>query len=380
MHVCFLTGEYPTKGISQGGVGSFVYTLAHKLVENKVSVTVIGLYSIDREKTEVEDGIRIIRLPLSTRRWASFIPNTQMMRNKLIEICKSDNPIDILEGPELSFAFMRGKMSFKKVIRMHGGHHFFAVTLGKKPTIWRGWQEKQSFKNADCVCAVSDYVAQTTKDLLHLTCPITTIYNPIELNEFYQTDPTKAVRHSVLFVGTVCEKKGVRQLILSLQYLIDKYPDIQLNIAGRDWHSKEIPSYIGMLQKEMPAELLQHVTFIGSVEHNYIPKLIETAQICVYPSLMESFGIAWIEALAMGKPLVGSKIGPAYEIFKEGETGLLCDPYSPESISEKIAYFFDNETVAAEMGLKARKNIINRFGVDQLVQENIAFYKSCLNK
>lgn len=380
MHICFLTGEYPTKGMPQGGIGSFVYTLAHKLVENDILVTVIGLYPIDKEIIEIEDGIRIVRLPLCKRRWASFLQNNKILSDKLKELCQSDNPIDILEGSELSFAFMSGKMPFKKVIRMHGGHHFFAVTLGNRPVFWRGWQEKQSFKNADYVCAVSDYVAKTTKELLHLACPIKTIYNPIELNEFYQANPDKAIYHTVLFVGTVCEKKGVRQLILSLQYLIDKYPDIHLNIAGRDWYNKEIPSYIGKLQKEMPVDLLQHVTFLGPVEHNDIPKLIETAQICVYPSLMESFGIAWIEALAMGKPLVGSKIGPAYEIFKDGETGLLCDPYSPESVAEKISYYFENELLAVEIGSKARKDIINRFSVDNLVQENIVFYKSCLNK
>lgn len=379
MHICFLTGEYPTEGLAQGGIGSFVYTLAHRLVENGVKVTVLGLYKIEKEYTEVDGGITVIRLPYSKRRFASFLYNKKVLNKELKKLGQSDYPIDILEGSELSFAFLGHKGTFKKIIRMHGGHHFFAVTLGKKPAFWRGWQERQSFKHADYVCAVSDFVANKTRELLHLTCPITTIYNPIELNEFYQANPAKAVRHSLLFVGTVCEKKGVRQLILSLQYLINKYSDIQLNIVGRDWHSKEIPSYISLLKKEMPAELLQHVIFLGSVEHKNIPKLIEAAQICVYPSLMESFGIAWIEALAMGKMLVGSKIAPAYEIFKDGETGLLCDPYSPESIAEKISYCFDNEDVATEMGLKARMDIIDRFSVDNLVHKNICFYKSCLN-
>lgn len=380
MHICFLTGEYPTKGMSQGGIGSFVYTLAHKLVDNNISVTVVGFYPIDNEITEFEDGIRVVRLPHSKRRWASFLQNNRILKNKLEELCQAEDPIDILEGSELSFAYMHGKKPFKKVIRMHGGHHFFAVTLGKKPAIRKSWQERQSFKNADYVCAVSDYVAKTTKELLHLTCRIPTIYNPIALDEFYQANPDYAIHHSVLFVGTVCEKKGVRQLILSLQFLIEKYPDIRLNIAGRDWHGKETVSFIGMLKKEMPAELLRHVAFLGSIEHHNIPKLIETAQICVYPSLMESFGIAWIEALAMGKPLVGSRVGPANEIFKDGQTGLLCDPYSPKSIAEKISYFFDNEDVASEMGVEARKDIIDRFSVNLLVKKNIEFYNSCLTQ
>lgn len=378
MHICFLTGEYPTQGKSQGGVGSFVYTLAHKLVKKGISVTVIGFYDINQELTEIEDGINVIRLPQSKWRFARFINNRHILDDKLNRICNSDNPIDILEGPELSFAFMKRKTSFKKVIRMHGGHHFFSVTLGKKPAMWRSWQEKRSFKNADYVCAVSDYVAQTTKELLHLTCPIKTIYNPIELKEFYQADNSKAVKHTILFVGTVCEKKGVRQLILSLHFLIEKYPDIKLRIAGRDWRSNEISSYITMLKRDMPDELLKHVSFLGPINHSEIPQLIETSQICVYPSHMEAMPIAWLEALAMGKAFLGSKIGPAYEAVKEGHTGLLCDPYSPKSIAEKIIYYFDHEEDAITMGQNARQDVVARFNVDKLVDENISFYKSCI--
>jgi len=380
MHICFLTGEYPTQGKSQGGIGSFVYTLAHKLVKKGISVTVIGFYDNNQELTEIEDGINIIRLPHSKWRFARFINNQHILDDKLNSICNSDNPIDILEGPELSFAFMKRKTPFKKVIRMHGGHHFFSVTLGKKPAMWRSWQEKQSFKNADCVCAVSNYVAQVTKGLLKLSCPIKTIYNPIDLKDFYQADPTKAKRHTILFVGTVCEKKGVPQLIQSLTFLINKYPDIHLNVAGRDWHSKDIPSYISMLQKEMPTELLQHVTFLGTIEHNKIPYLIESNQICVYPSHMEAMPIAWLEVLAMGKAFIGSKIGPGYEAVREGETGILCDPYSPKSIAENIAYYFDNEEEANRMGRNARRDIIERFNVDSLVKKNIEFYNYCLKK
>lgn len=378
MHICFLTNEYPTEGKPQGGIGSFVYTLAHKLIDNGVAVTVMGLYDVEKEEISSDDGITIIRLPQSRRKTFQFVANQKIINAKLKQLSEIDKPIDILEGPELSFAFMSRKAPFKKVIRMHGGHHFFAVTLGKKPAVWRSWQEKQSFKNADNVCAVSNYVSQTTKDLLNLSCPIETIYNPVDLKDFYQADPSQARKHTILFVGTVCEKKGVRQLIQSLKFLIDKYPDLHLNIAGRDWSNGNIPSYIALLKRDMPSDLMRYVSFLGPVDHAQIPPLIETTEICVFPSLMESFGIAWIEALAMGKPLVGSKIGPAPEIFKEGETGLLCNPYSPESIAEKISYFFDNKEVAIKIGERARLDVIDRFSVDTLVQQNINFYKNCL--
>lgn len=380
MHIVYITSEYPEGTKPHGGVGSFVQTLARQIVSKGHKVTVVGIYSIDKEEVSDDNGVIVYRLPRSSAKFARFIGNSKVINQALWKI-NSSHPIDIIEGAELAFAFIDKKLPCRKVIRMHGGHHFFAVTLGKKPKFWRSWQEKQSFSNATDICAVSNFVGDTTRKLLKLKDrEVTVIYNPINIEKFYKADPTLKENGRLLFIGTVCEKKGVRQLILSLEYIIIKYPNVHLDIIGRDWTSPNCPSYIEQLKVELPSELLKHVTFVGAVQNNKIPQRIEKAEVCVYPSHMEAMPIAWLEVLAMGANFIGSQIGPGYEALQDGITGLLCDPYDPKSIADKLIYMLDNPEKAKMMGCAARKDVINRFNVQQLLQQNLDFYQRCIDK
>ena len=60
-------------------------------------------------------------------------------------------PINSIEGAELSFAFLPKIKDIKYVIRLHGGHHFFAVAENREINKWKGFQEKRSFKKADAI-------------------------------------------------------------------------------------------------------------------------------------------------------------------------------------------------------------------------------------
>ena len=271
MHICYLTNEYPNKGKAHGGIGSFVYTIAHELVKSGISVSVLGLYNIKNEEIQIEDGITIIRLPISRIKYGSFVFNSIAINRKLWDLYNSNDSIDIIEGSELSFAFIDKKLPCKKIIRMHGGHHFFAHTLGKKISRWKAWQEKKSFKKADFVCAVSKYVATTTASLLQLKKNIEVIYNTIDVSEFYKADQLKVQNGKILFIGTVCEKKGIKQLLKAMRYVIKEYPHVKLEIVGRDWSSVKCTSYIEYLKKQvLDKNLAQHVTFSGNVSHNIL--------------------------------------------------------------------------------------------------------------
>ena len=207
----------------------------------------------------------------------------------------------------------------------------------------------------------------------------TTIYNPIDMEAFHEASPEKVEQGNLLFVGTVCEKKGVRQLIQAIPHVKQKHPKVVLNIVGRDWFDpKTGDSYIEDLKQRFSENELNNVNFVGPVGHGEIPGYLERAQICVFPSHMEAMPIAWLEVLAMAKPFVASSTGPGPEAVNDGQTGLLCDPYDPQAIADKIMYMLDHPDEANEMGKSARRDVLERFSIDQLVDENVEFYRSCL--
>ena len=379
MHICFLTHEYPQKDATQGGIGSVVQTIGRALVEKGVKVSVVGVYKEMKQETfEYDEGVAVYRLHASSWPIARFIPNSRSLVKKLYEI-HSDEPIDIIEGSELSFAFIPKKFPAKKVIRMHGGHHFFAVTLGKKPAFWRSFQEKRSFAKADGLIAVSRFVGEKTTELLRLTQPFTTIYNIVDTTKFYKADPKKVSPKKLLFVGTVIEKKGVRQLVQAMPKILERFPDARLEIIGRDWkHPETGESYTEYLKTFILPDFAHAIKISGPIPHTVIPQKLEEAEVCVYPSHMEAMPIAWLEALGMGKAVVASKLGPGPEAIIDEKTGLLCNPLDPDDIARKVIRMLSSPSESIAMGENARRDILQRFDPDRIIDANVSFYKGLL--
>ncbi len=379
MHICFITNEYPKEGFPHGGVGTFVKTIATEMVKFNIKVTIIGInYTNEYEKID-ENGIKIYRLKPSSNKGLKWFFNNNNICKKIKKI-NLQNPIDIIETSELGLAFIKKIPTIKYLIRLHGGHHFFAKAENR-PTEWRKvWQEKKSFSKADYLVAVSNYVAQTTNDLLKLNQEkILVIYNPIDTKRFYQCITDKIESNTIFFAGTLVEKKGIRQLIESLEYLLDEFPDIKLKIAGRVGN---IPgtqtSYKPILEKSISEKIKNNIEFLGTISNNEMPKHIEKAAICCYPSHMEAMPLAWLEVLSMGKMFIGSKTGPGSEAVIDGKTGLLVNPFDPNDIAEKIKYALLNPEKSLQMGRNAREMIINNFDICKIVLQNIDFYKSLI--
>lgn len=377
MHIVFLTNEYPVQQAAHGGIGTFVQNLARNLVKNKIQVSIIGIVKKDENQFINDQGVLVYGISQSKWRIGKFIENSFRIREKINQINK-DNPIDIVEGSELSFAFLPKKTTYKKVIRMHGGHHFFAVTLNKKPALWRSFQEKLSFKKADALIAVSNFVGVTTQKLVKFKQNFTTIYNYIDLEKFKSTANSKAIHNSIIFIGTVCEKKGIKQLIEAFPIVKEAFPEATLKVIGRDWKSKSIQSYTTHVKNLLPDNCKSAVTFFGAVPYTKIPELISQAEICVYPSHMESFGLTLIEAMAMNKMIVYSNIPPFNEIIVNEEEGLACDPFNPKDIASKIIRALEDKKESESRARNAFNSVYQKFNAEKLLEENSNFYKSIL--
>lgn len=379
LHLCYITHEYPRDGFAHGGVGNFTRSLGLALVALGVRVTVIRMNKdVAQESYFEDDGIHVYLLP-APQGWFKFLTGARKV-NKALARLHREHPINVVETPELGLALIRKIPGIQYVIRMHGGHHFFAKAENR-PTEWnKAWLEKRSFAKADHILAVSHYVAETTRALLALgNRRITVIYNPINTAKFYKANAAHTVPYRIFFAGTLVEKKGIRQLVQSLEYLVDEFPQLQLFVAGRD---ANIPGtnqpYRPVLEQAVTDKIRGHINFLGSVPNQEVPKLIEQAQICCYPSHMEAMPLAWLEVMAMGKVFLGSNTGPGPEAVLEGETGYLANPFDPEHIAQQIRYIFHHYDQALQLADQARLRVLEHFDVQRLALANKAFYEGLL--
>lgn len=376
MHICFLTNEYPKEGFPHGGIGSFVKTLAIELVKQGIKVSVIGMNYTLSDETEILDNVTIYRLKRSNIKGLSWYFNFKAINRKIRKI-HNDNPINIVEASELGLAFISKIKNIKYIIRLHGGHHFFAESENRGINKWKGFQEKRSFKKSDAFIAVSQYVKKhTEKYLSYDNKPIAYINNPIDTDLFKLQEENK-IENRIVFAGTVCEKKGIRQLIQAFPIVKKQYPDANMEIYGRDWFFPDKSSYIQILkEKELPqlGDIANDINFHGAIDYKDIPLAYAEATVCVFPSHMETQGLVAPEAMAMEKAVVFTKLGPGPETIKNYETGLLCDPHIPDDIAEKILWVFSNKEKAKEMGKAARKFVLGKYGLENIVNQNINFF------
>ncbi len=380
MHICFLTNEYPKEGFPHGGVGSFVKTMALALTQNGVQVTVVGLNYSASNETEEQDGIRIIRLNRSKTKGLAWFYNFREIAKTLSNI-HLETPIDCIEGAELAFAFLPKIKGIKYIIRLHGGHHFFAESEHRPVNWWKGFQEKRSFKKADAFVAVSIYVKNhTAKYLNYDNKPIEIIYYPIN-HEHFNPLELATDTNNITFAGTICEKKGVRQLIQAFPLVKEKFPNAVLNLYGRDWLFPDGTSYIKMLQEIELSKIgafAKDIIFHGVVSYNEIPTAYAKAAVCVFPSHMETLGLVAPEAMAMEKPVIFTNLGPGPEVITAGETGWLCNPYEPKEIANTIIQVLKNPQEARAIAKSGRQSVLKQFEIKAIVAKNIDFYNKII--
>lgn len=381
MHICFLTSEFPKRGYPHGGVGTFIRNLGIELVKKGISVSVVGPNYKDVNEYEQVNGVDVYRTRRFNRsKGIVWFRRAKSMNQQIREIHEK-NPIDVVEATELGLAFIQKIPGIHYVIRMNGGHHFFSKATGEKTSLWRSFQEIRSFEKADSLISVSKYTAESTRELLKLgNRPIEIIPNPIDAELFKPNLTVEVVKNKLLFVGTVCEKKGVRQLVMAMPKVLQEFPDAQLEIVGRDWLDPVTKSsYTEYLKTFIAPENASLITITGPVDLVEIPKKIAASEICVYPSHMEALPLAWLEVLAMAKPFVASIAGPGPEVVDHGKTGLLADCYSPDDIAEQILVLLRDKELALEYGKNARADVLKRFDVRILVDKNIQYYNSLIS-
>lgn len=154
-----------------------------------------------------------------------------------------------------------------------------------------------------------------------------------------------------LYLGTLEPRKNIERLIHAYSQLKSELPDVpKLVIAGKKgWMYESIFETVKSLKME------KNVIFVGYVEEKDAPILIKGAEIFLFPSIYEGFGMPPIEAMACGTPVVVSNVSSLPEVV--GDSGILVDPLSIESIKEGMKKLFLDEKLREEMSYKGIQRV-----------------------
>ncbi|ARV13815.1 glycosyltransferase family 4 protein [Polaribacter sp. SA4-12] len=375
MHICFISNEFPLPNISFGGAGTFLLTYSELLIKNGHKVSIVGVKEGDEIITKI-NKVSIYYAKRSNIKGFSWYVNSKSI-SKLVNKINITNKIDILEAQEAGFAFVDTPKGIKKIVRMHGGHYFFHIFENKKLNWKKALLERITFKKADAVIATSDFVKiQTSKFIDFSKKKNITINNPILIDQFYPADKNKIIKGSIVFAGTICEKKGIRQLCLAIPEIAKVFPEIHLYIYGRDWFFSDGKLYKDWLLDQLSDEIKSKITFRKPVPYSELPKVYEFGEICVFPSHMEVQGLVAPEAMSMEKLVIFTKYGPGPETIDDGVNGFLCEPLIVKSISDVVVKVLNNRQNNRGIEIRAREKVISKFLPEIIFKKNIDFYTS----
>ncbi len=158
----------------------------------------------------------------------------------------------------------------------------------------------------------------------------------------------------LLFVGNIIPRKGLHLLLEALSCLPPRA--FRLDIVG---DVTVEPRYVIRLQRLASRfELERDVRFWGSVDHQALESLYQQAQVFVMPSFHEGFGIAYVEAMGFGLPVLASAQGGAVELISHGVEGFLIQAGDIPALAHALEDLHTNRKKLAEMAIAARRRYL----------------------
>jgi glycosyltransferase involved in cell wall biosynthesis len=266
---------------------------------------------------------------------------------------------------------MRSLPSRLAVLAGRARGSFMAVTdHGLQGSSWGGLLPRLF----DAFLTVSEYSAHELRAPRSKT---RVIYGGADPERF--TPDANASRTGVLFVGRLTPHKGVDRLIQAL-------PSGELlTLVGTDGHDPRPPERdYGRLLKRLASE--RDVRFVGAAAEGDLPSLYRSAAVLALPSVdrtcygkpirvSELLGLAVLEAMASGTPVVASRIGGVAEIVQDGITGFLVTPGDIAELHGRLKQLLRDPRLAARMGAAAREAVLERFTWQAVAERCLAAYQ-----
>ncbi len=400
MNILLLCDEYPPG--RHGGIGTAVQLLARQYVQLGNDVVVAGFYhwGYGGENNFEDNGVKVFRFrpglasdffrkqdSLFVRAASRVLKVSGILQwdikrslekyNTFLENLIKEYRIDVVEMPDYH-DYMRfcntavhfPVLNIPTIVKLHGSMTYFAGEAGDQVLSYTREMEKAILDRADAIVSVSKYTATQTAKYFQLDRNITVLYNGINLPDV-STD-IKKIKGLVVFTGTLVEKKGIYQLVKAWNIVAGKVTGAVLHIYGKG-PVKKISRLLSELSRES-------VIFKGHIDRKELYKNLARAEVAVFPSYAETFGLAVAEAMACGTAVISSTRTSGPEIVKDKETGMLADPDDFERIASLIITLLIDDKLRTELAANGQQYVQENFDINIIAKQNLSFYKTVIDK
>lgn len=175
----------------------------------------------------------------------------------------------------------------------------------------------------------------------------------------------------VLFVGRLCEKKGVDVLLEAMNMVMKRKSNVALMIVGSNWFGENASNKYTQKLKEISQKLKGPIIFTGFLRPEQVVQHYNLADVFVCPSQWnEPLARVHYEAMAAGLPIITTNRGGNAEVVKGYGNGFIIDDYNnPEIIANRILQVLNSPVLAKNMGIRGRKLAENKYNFERVASE-----------
>lgn len=390
MKILMLTWEYPPRVV--GGISKVVYDLSHKMVKEGNEVTVVTYKEGNNVKYyENDKGVEVYRVDNYMIRPNNFIDWIMQLNFNMItkanEIINKNGKFDVIHAHDWLVAYSAKSIKESYNIPLISTIH--ATESGRNSGIH---DETQRYINdsewmltyeSSEVIVNSNYMKNEVQRLFGLPYDkINVIPNGVNLQLFSNVNIDYDFRRQyamdnekiILYVGRLVYEKGIQNLIAAMPKVLDRYHDSKLIICGRGGMIDELREQVKYLGIE------NKVYFAGYCDSKKMQKMYKCADVAVFPSTYEPFGIVAIESMLSGTPTIVSDVGGLNEIIEHGVTGMKSYAGNANSIADSVLSLLFDPKLCANISQNAIKKVKENYNWSKITDSTYYVYQLAIGK
>ena len=387
MKILMLTWEYPPRIV--GGIARVVHDLSQRLIKDGHEVTVITYKDGDAPEYESDKGVQVYRIENYMIRPNNFIDWIMQMNFNMIakanELIANGEKFDTIHAHDWLVAYAAKTLKHSYNIPLVSTIH--ATESGRNSGIH---DEVQRYINdtewlltyeSSEVIVNSNYMKCELQRLFGLPFEkINVVPSGININNFAGIERDYEFRRQyamdnekiILYVGRLVYEKGIQNLISAMPKILNGYHDSKLIIAGKGGMLDELKAQANSMG------LGDKVYFTGYLNAKQVQKMYKCADVAVFPSTYEPFGIVALEAMLAGVPTVVSDVGGLNEIIEHGVNGMKSYAGNSNSIADSVLSLLYDHKLSANISKNAKNKVKEQFNWNKIAQDTHFIYEKAI--
>jgi colanic acid/amylovoran biosynthesis glycosyltransferase len=220
----------------------------------------------------------------------------------------------------------------------------------------------EKLRDARFVVCISDFARS---QLMALSEPeiwdrLDVVHVGIPVDQFTRASLPAAERPpAILYIGRLVPEKGQAVLLEATALLAGRGHPVEVTLAG------EGPLRPDLERRAERLGIAAQVRFLGAVGQDRLRELYETASIFCLPSFAEGVPVVLMEAMAMGLPVVSTRITGIPELIEDGVGGLLVAPGRPDELADRLESLLNDPALRRELGIRGREAVLREFDAER---------------